>query len=61
MKRAGNAAEGQSHRRRRMVAPGLPRTARRPLASRPAHEPIMIGNAAFGFNPSRLTRIMHGA
>src|SRR5262249_47298199 len=27
---------------------------------RNAHEPIIIGNAAVGFIPSRLTRIMHG-
>src|ERR1051326_2516956 len=28
---------------------------------RNAHDPIMIGNAAAGFIPRRLTRIMHGA
>ena len=33
---------------------------RLPTGIRNAHEPIMIGNAAVGFMPSRLTRIMHG-
>ena len=28
---------------------------------RKAHEPIMIGNAAMGFMPSRLTRMRQGA
>jgi hypothetical protein len=28
---------------------------------RNAHEPIMMGKAAVGFMPSRLTRIMQGA
>jgi len=32
-----------------------------PVGMRKAQEPIMIGNAALGFMPSRLTRIMHGA
>ena len=32
-----------------------------PTGIRKAHEPIMIGNAAVGFMPSRLTRIMQGA
>ena len=31
------------------------------IGIRNAHEPIMIGKAAVGFIPSRLTMIMHGA
>jgi hypothetical protein len=34
---------------------------RPPTGMKKAQEPIMIGNAALGFIPRRLTRIMQGA
>ena len=43
--------EKASKRMKRKLATGI----------RNAQEPIMIGKAAMGFMPSRLTRIMHGA